>query len=230
MSRKITIAIDGYSSTGKSTLARELAKKLSYGYVDSGAMYRAVALYALEHNMFHPLLDTDDLIKKLDTIHFDFIFNKERGCSEIYLNGRNVEKEIRQMEVSQRVSEIAAIPEVRRKLVRLQQKLGSSGGVVMDGRDIGTVVFPHAELKIFMTAREDVRVDRRYKELIARNEEVYREDVRLNLEQRDLMDSTREDSPLRKAEDARVLDNSDLTAEVQLKMAYEWAKELLSAN
>jgi len=213
---KITIAIDGYSSTGKSTIAKQLAKTLNYVYVDSGAMYRAVTLYAITNG----LISKDDfnkeaLIYQLEQIDLSFQFNKNLGYAEVHLNGKNVERKIRTMEVSGFVSDIAAVPEVRQKLVVIQKKIGEDKGVVMDGRDIGTVVFPNAELKIFMTASAEKRAKRRYDELKRRGDDVTYEAVLKNVTQRDYIDTTRKDSPLIKAEDAIEIDNSDLTLDEQ---------------
>ncbi|MGB0175950.1 MAG: (d)CMP kinase [Owenweeksia sp.] len=227
MSSKITIAIDGHSSTGKSTMARQMALKLGYHYVDTGAMYRAVTLYALQNNLFRPQLDREELIRQLDRIELHFEKDDTGQRSEIFLNGKNVEQEIRKMDVSNRVSEVAAVSEVRHKLVAEQQKMGARGGVVMDGRDIGTVVFPDAELKIFMTALEQVRVQRRLDELRSKGVTVTRQEVEANLRQRDLQDSTREDSPLMRADDARILDNSEMTATEQLNLALSWANTII---
>ncbi|MEQ9262528.1 MAG: (d)CMP kinase [Owenweeksia sp.] len=227
MSGKITIAIDGYSSTGKSTMARQMAGKLGYHYVDTGAMYRAVTLYALQRGFFESAFKSSQLISELDRIELRFEKNEVTGLSEICLNGTSVEKEIRGMDVSNRVSEVAAVSEVRHKLVAEQQAMGAKGGVVMDGRDIGTVVFPNAELKIFMTAQDQVRVSRRLAELRSKGLEVTRQEVEANLRQRDLQDSTREDSPLTKAEDARILDNSEITPDQQLELALSWARGVI---
>ena len=226
MNKKIIIAIDGFSSTGKSTVAKQLAKQLGYVYVDTGAMYRAVALFAsrngyIDSENFNP----EALVKKLSEINLKFIFNPELGFGEMYLNGENVEKQIRQMEVSGYVSRVATVPEVRQVLVAQQQEMGKEKGIVMDGRDIGTVVFPEAELKIFMTASAEVRAERRFKELQARNEKVTYEEVLSNVEERDLLDTTREDSPLVKAEDAIEIDNSYLTKEDQFKVLQELFEE-----
>lgn len=227
---KINIAIDGYSSCGKSTLAKEIAKNLDYVFIDTGAMYRAVTFFALEHNLILDVkVNTEQLISMLDEIHISFQFNSERGASDVYLNGVNIEKEIREMEVSNNVSPVAAIKEVRKKLVELQQKMGEDKGVVMDGRDIGTVVFPTAELKIFMTADTAVRTKRRYDELIAKGVSTTMKEVQKNLEERDYIDTHREEDPLRQAEDAKVLDNSEITREDQLKLALSWVKEAKSA-
>lgn len=218
MNKKITIAIDGFSSTGKSTIAKLLAKKYNYIYVDTGAMYRAVTLFS-KNNDFVGLntLNKEDLISSLNSISLSFKFNEDLGFAEMYLNNINVEKEIRTLEVSQLVSKVAAISEVRKKLVAEQQEMGKEGGVVMDGRDIGTVVFPDADLKLFMTASADKRAKRRYKELIDRGDEVKYEEILFNVQERDRIDSTREDSPLVKANDAIEFDNSDMTIEEQFK-------------
>ena len=208
---KITIAIDGYSSTGKSTIARQLADALGYIYVDSGAMYRAVTLYALRAELIGDAgLQTEELIKSLPSIFLNFIRNKQTGQAEIYLNNKNVEKEIRGMDVSRYVSEVAAVPEVRRKLVALQKEMGTQKGVVMDGRDIGTVVFPEADLKLFLNAAPDKRATRRYKELLERGHDVSFEEVYKNVSKRDHIDANRAVSPLRKAPDAVVIDNTDM--------------------
>lgn len=207
-------------------MAKELAKRLGLSYVDTGAMYRAVALYALRNNLFNLEKGMDILLNSLDNIKLDFVFNPQTKKSEISLNGEIVENEIRGMEVSGKVSEIAKIPQIRKKLVSEQQQMGSSKGLVMDGRDIGTVVFPNADLKIFMTAREDVRVDRRFKELQASGKSISREDIAENIAKRDFQDSDREDSPLKMAEDAKILDNSDKGQEEQLQMALQWVKEI----
>ena len=220
---KINIAIDGYSSCGKSTLAKQLAKKLHYIYVDTGAMYRSVALFALENGFFESDFDKEKLINSLNQITIRFERN-ENGLQTI-LNGENVEESIRSMRVSERVSEVAAIPEVRKKLVSQQQEMGKEKGVVMDGRDIGTVVFPDAELKIFMTASPSVRAQRRYDELKAKGKEASMEEVKKNLEHRDYIDTHRSSDPLRQADDALVLDNTDLTPDEQLQKALDWAEE-----
>ena len=209
MKNKITIAIDGFSSTGKSTIAKLLAKKYNYIYVDTGAMYRAVSLYAKNKNIINNVsLNTNKLIASLDDISLKFVYNKSLGYAEIFLNGDNVESEIRSLEVSQIVSKVAAVSEVRKKLVTAQQNMGKEGGIVMDGRDIGTVVFPKAELKLFMTASADKRAERRYRELIEKGGKVSYEDVLFNVKERDRIDSTRKDSPLIKADDAIEIDNS----------------------
>ncbi|MCX2838285.1 (d)CMP kinase [Salinimicrobium sp. MT39] len=229
MNRKITIAIDGFSSTGKSTVAKQLAKELGYVYVDTGAMYRAVTLYALRKKFISENnFDVAGLIADLSLIKLKFIFNPEVGFGEMYLNGENVEKEIRQMQVSQYVSKIAAVPQVREMLVAQQQEMGREKGIVMDGRDIGTVVFPNAELKIFMTASARERAQRRFKELSERGEEVTYQQVLENVEERDLLDTTRKDSPLVKAEDAKEIDNSHLTLEGQFEKILELYDEAIN--
>ena len=216
MNKNITIAIDGFSSTGKSTIAKLLAKKYNYIYVDTGAMYRAVCLYA-KNNQFvgSDFLKKEALITNLENISLSFQFNKDLGFAEMFLNDKNVEKEIRTLEVSQLVSKVAAISEVRKKLVAEQQQMGRAGGIVMDGRDIGTVVFPNAELKLFMTASADKRATRRYKELIDRGDDVNFEEILFNVQERDRLDSTRKDSPLIVAKDAIEFDNSDMGIEEQ---------------
>ena len=211
MQNKIIIAIDGFSSTGKSTIAKLLAKKYNYIYVDTGAMYRAVTLFAKQHSFVSKdFLNKEELIANLNNISLSFHFNNELGFAEMFLNGQNVEKEIRTLAISQLVSKVSTISEVRKKLVAEQQKLGNKRGVVMDGRDIGTVVFPDAELKLFMIASADKRATRRYKELIERGDKVNFKDILFNVEERDKIDSTREDSPLLKAKDAIEFDNSDM--------------------
>lgn len=210
--KKITIAIDGHSSCGKSTMAKDLAREVGYIYVDTGAMYRSVTLFAILNNMFdsEDQVMSDALCARLDDIDFEFRLNGE-GRPEAWLNGDNVEQRIRSMEVSSRVSQVAAIPEVRAKLVALQQEMGKNKGVVMDGRDIGTTVFPDAELKIFVTASAAVRAQRRYDELKAKGMPADLDEIRRNVEERDYIDSHREVSPLRKADDAIELDNSNMS-------------------
>lgn len=227
MSKSINIAIDGYSSTGKSTLAKDLAAAIGYRYIDSGAMYRGVTLYALKNGLIKNGRIAENLADYLDDMHLEFIFNRDRGASDLFLNGEDVEEEIRDLEVAKYVSDVAAISAVRKFLVKSQQKMAANKEVVMDGRDIGTVVMPDAELKIFVTARQAVRTARRHGELLRRGKDVTKQEVEANLMQRDLIDSTREDSPLTQAEDARVLDNSELSIAEQLKIAMEWAKEAL---
>lgn len=214
--KKITIALDGFSSTGKSTLAKQIAKELGYVYVDTGAMYRAVTLFAMQNNWVNDNeLLLPNLLEALPNIQLKFIFNADLGFAEMYLNGVNVEKEIRTLEVSNQVSKIAAISEVRAKLVEQQKNMGKDKGIVMDGRDIGTVVFPDADLKLFMTADAQTRAERRYNELIAKGEKVNFDEVLKNVVDRDLIDSTRSDSPLIKAVDAIEIDNSKLSKEEQ---------------
>ncbi|MBP9793931.1 MAG: (d)CMP kinase [Flavobacterium sp.] len=222
MSAKITIAIDGYSSTGKSTLAKQIAKKLGYAYVDTGAMYRAVTLFAMQNGFIDEVeLYKEELIKNLSKIQLRFQFNPDLGFAEMYLNDVNVEKQIRSLEVSNFVSQIAEVSEVRAMLVKQQQEMGKEKGVVMDGRDIGTVVFPDAELKIFMNARPDVRAQRRFDELSEKGQLVSYDRVLENVLQRDYIDTHREDSPLVKAEDAIEIDNSELSREEQFKKVLE---------
>ncbi|MDR6300443.1 (d)CMP kinase [Mesonia maritima] len=228
--KKIIIAIDGFSSTGKSTVAKQLAKKLGYVYVDTGAMYRAVTLYAMQHNFISKeYFKKEKLINSLAEIKLEFHFNTEKGFAEIYLNGKNVENEIRTLSVSQFVSTIAAVPEVRKMQVKQQHELGEKKGIVMDGRDIGTVVFPQAELKIFMTASAETRAKRRFDELIAKGENVTFQEVIQNIEERDKVDSSRKDSPLKKAEDAIVVDNSHLNPDEQFQKILQLAKEKIKA-
>lgn len=211
MNKKITIAIDGFSSTGKSTIAKQIAKKLAYIYVDTGAMYRAITLYAMKENYVGDnFFYEEKLINDLPNINLSFQFNSDVGFAEIHLNGENVEKQIRSIKVSNLVSPVAAISEVRKKLVALQQEMGKEKGIVMDGRDIGTVVFPDAELKLFLTASADKRATRRYKELLDKGHSVTFEEVLHNVQKRDKIDSTRKDSPLKKADDAIEIDNSDM--------------------
>jgi len=215
---KIIIAIDGHSSCGKSTVAKEIAQKLNYIFIDTGAMYRAVTLYCLRHNLIdNGIVNIPELKNNLDQIKVYFMLNPETQHNDIWLNGENVEQEIRLLAVSNNVSPVAAVAEVRHRLVALQQEMGKSKGIVMDGRDIGTVVFPNAELKIFMTAQPDVRAQRRFDELTTKGETISYEEIRANIIERDRYDETREESPLRKADDAIVLDNSFMTREEQLK-------------
>lgn len=224
--KKITIAIDGHSSTGKSTLAKQLAKALGYVYVDTGAMYRAVALYALQNGYISDeSFDKEGLIRALPHIYLKFVFNPQLGFAEMFLNDVNVEAQIRSIRVSNYVSKIAEISEVRTNLVKQQQAFGKDKAVVMDGRDIGTVVFPYAELKIFMTASAKIRAERRFNELVAKGQEVSFGEVYKNVIERDSIDSSREDSPLVKANDAIELDNSELSKEEQFDMIYKLAVE-----
>lgn len=222
---KITIAIDGYSSTGKSTIAKQLAKALGYVYVDTGAMYRAVTLFAMRQGFVGGDRDNlDALVGSLPEISLKFVYNDALGFSEIFLNGENVETEIRALPVSNQVSKVATIEAVRLKLVRMQQEMGKDKGIVMDGRDIGTVVFPDAEFKIFMTASPQTRAFRRYKELLDKGAEVSYEEVLKNVQERDHIDSNREFSPLRKADDAIEFDNSDMGLKEQLERILNFAK------
>jgi cytidylate kinase len=220
--KNITIAIDGFSSTGKSTLAKQLAKKLEYVYVDSGAMYRAVTFYAMQKSLIsEDHFDKEKLIASLNNIDLKFKYNPLLGFAEIYLNNVNVENEIRTLQVSKLVSKVAEVSEVRRKLVEQQQKMGLSKGVVMDGRDIGTVVFPKAELKLFMIASPAKRAKRRFDELTVKGDKVTYAEILTNVEYRDHIDSTRKDSPLLKATDAIEIDNSNLTVEEQFDKIYK---------
>lgn len=215
--KKIIIAVDGYSSCGKSTMAKDLARTLGYVYVDTGAMYRAVTLYAMRHNLIsvEGNVDAEQLEKQLCSIDITFEFNPETGRPDTYLNGQLVESEIRSIDVSANVSHVAALPAVRAYLVGQQQKMGQQGGIVMDGRDIGTVVFPQAELKIFVTASPEIRAQRRYKELMGKGIEANYDDVLKNVQQRDYIDTHRDTSPLRQAPDALLLDNSHITIDEQ---------------
>ncbi|MCC8146850.1 MAG: (d)CMP kinase [Bacteroidales bacterium] len=215
--KKIVIALDGYSSCGKSTMAKVLAKSIGYTYVDSGAMYRAVTLFCIQHNFFQgDRLNLESLRKEIKNIHISFVNNAETGLSETYLNGINVENKIRSMEVADKVSIVAAVDFVREEMVKQQQEMGKEKGIVMDGRDVGTIVFPDAELKIFVTASPEIRAQRRLDELIAKgNNSSSFEEVLNNLAKRDFIDSTRKDGPLKQAEDAVVIDNTSLTMEEQ---------------
>ncbi len=223
---KITIAIDGFSSCGKSTLAKALAKKLNYVFIDSGAMYRGISLYCIENKIsVDKEINEEVLIQHLPDIEIHFELNTENQSPELFLNGENVENKIRKIEVASIVSKVASIKEVRQKLVVLQQKMGELGGIVMDGRDIGSVVFPNAELKLFVTADPETRAQRRFLELQSKNENVTLEEISFNLEERDRIDSTRKESPLRQANDAILLDNSNLNQEQQLELVYTMIKE-----
>lgn len=224
--RKIVIAVDGFSSCGKSTFAKMVAARLGYIFIDTGAMYRAVTLWAIENGcVTNGILDEEKLVASLDRIHIDFRFNPDRGASDIYVDGEWVEGKIRTITVSNLVSAVSAIGEVRDRMVAMQQEMGREKGVVMDGRDIGTVVFPDAELKIFMTADPAVRAERRYAELTAKGEQVSREEIVENILLRDHLDQTRAISPLRKADDAIVLDNGQMT----LQQEMEWFDEQFAA-
>lgn len=221
--KKIIITLDGFSSCGKSTLARQLANELNYVFIDSGAMYRAITLYFLRQHI--DWQNETEAVKALGKVSLDFRYNPITGNSDMYLNDENVEALIRDMLVSENVSAVSALKAVREFAVAQQQQMGKKKGIVMDGRDIGTTVFPHAELKIFVTADPAVRVERRFKELFAKNPNITIEEVKNNLEMRDYIDSNGEFSPLRKAENAIVLDNSNLTGEEQLSLALKWARE-----
>ncbi|MFC6096091.1 (d)CMP kinase [Flavobacterium qiangtangense] len=227
MDKKITIAIDGFSSTGKSTLAKQLAKELGYIYVDTGAMYRAVALYAMQHDFISEThFDKESLISKLPKVTLQFLFNPDLGFAEMYLNEVNVETEIRTLAVSNFVSKVAEVSEVRSKLVEQQQHMGENKGIVMDGRDIGTVVFKDAELKLFMTASSETRAKRRFDELTEKGQEVTYEEVLKNVEERDYIDTHREDSPLIKASDAIEIDNSHLSITEQFEKVLDLVKSV----
>jgi CMP/dCMP kinase len=228
VAKKIIIAIDGWSSCGKSTLAKELAKELGYLYVDSGAMYRAITLYFLRNHV--DWTDKKEVKKALDEISLEFVINEKSQQGEMHLNGENVEYVIRDLVVAEKVSDVAAIKEVRKFAVAQQQQMGNKKGVIMDGRDIGTVVFPKAELKIFLTADNAVRVERRFKELFDKNPNVTIEEVKANLEMRDYIDSHREESPLRQAEDAILLDNTNLTADETIQKALKLVKKVMNSN
>ena len=228
--KKITIAIDGFSSCGKSTMAKDLAKRIGYIYVDTGAMYRSVTLFALRNGLYNEddSINVDELEKRMDEINISFKLNEETGKHDTYLNGELVEKEIRSMEVSNRVSPIAAIPFVRTAMVAQQQKMGKEKGIVMDGRDIGTVVFPDAELKVFVTASAEVRAQRRFDELKAKGMEADFDEILKNVQERDYVDSHREVSPLKQADDAIVLDNSYMTIDEQNKWLYNKYKQVVN--
>ena len=227
--KRITIAIDGYSSTGKSTVANALAKRLSYTYVDSGAMYRAVTYFAMINNCFEDgLFNSNKLKNTLDQIHISFKYNNDIGYSEVYLNDKNIESEIRSLEVSNFVSYVAAVSEVRKLMVKQQQAMGRNKGVVMDGRDIGTVVFKDAELKLFMTASSEVRANRRFEELISKGDNVKYEEVLENIINRDQIDTTRADSPLTKAVDAIEIDNSSLSKVEQLDVILKYVERIIT--
>lgn len=228
---KIIIAVDGHSSCGKSTLSKQLAQKLRYNYIDTGAMYRAVTLFALRNKLIiNKEVNTERLIQKLPEIKITFTYNEKEEKSDTILNGENIENEIRQLEVSNYVSPVATIKEVRQSMVKLQKAMGIEKGIVMDGRDIGTVVFPKAELKIFMTASDEVRAQRRYDELTNKGLQVTFDEVLKNIVERDHIDSTRAESPLHKANDAIVLDNSNLTRDEQLEWVLNKVKEVMHAD
>jgi cytidylate kinase len=225
--KSISIAIDGYSSTGKSTMAKALAARLGYRYIDTGAMYRGVTYMAQQKGIITTYIRVKELIGLLDALALDFLHNSDSGQSELYINNKNVEPFIRKSKVASWVSKVATISEVRRFLVKEQRKMADVGGVVMDGRDIASVVLPKAELKIFMTASPEIRAERRFQELIQKegSEGLSLEDIAGNLKERDFLDSTREDSPLIQTVDARLLDNSKLTMDQQLDIAHNWVKE-----
>jgi cytidylate kinase len=227
MSKKIIIAIDGWSSCGKSTLAKELAKEFGYLYVDSGAMYRAITLYFLRNHV--DWTDKAEVKKALKEISLEFIYNEKSEQSEMHLNEENVEYVIRDLVVAEKVSDVAAIKEVRKFAVEQQQLMGKKKGLIMDGRDIGTVVFPKAELKIFLTADNAVRVERRFKELFEKNPNITIEEIKANLEMRDYIDSNREESPLRKAEDAILVDNTNMTAKETIQKVEKLARKIISS-
>lgn len=229
--KKITIAIDGFSSTGKSTLAKQIAKQLGYIYVDTGAMYRAVTYFAMQHSFVSEThLDAEGLIENLSNVTLQFRFNETLGFAEMYLNNENIEIAIRTIEVSRLVSKIAEISDVRTKLVEQQQQMGQNKGIVMDGRDIGNVVFPNADLKLFMTASPKTKAQRRFEELIEKGQQVTFEEVLQNVQERDYIDTHREDSPLVKAEDAIEIDNSNLTKKEQFELVMELVKEKLEES
>jgi cytidylate kinase len=231
MSKKITIAIDGHSSTGKSTAAKQLAVKLQYVYVDTGAMYRAVSYYALSHKLIESgILDSKKLVESLSDVKISFKYNKETDSADVYLDNENIEKQIRTLEISSIVSKVAEISEVRAQLVEQQKAMGAKKGIVMDGRDIGSVVFPDAELKVFMTAVPEVRAQRRYAELLETGEDVSLDQVLKNVVERDHIDSTREDSPLVQLSEAKLLDTSDMTREEQFELLVSWAEEAIESN
>lgn len=226
--QSLIIAIDGHSSCGKSTVAQDIARELGIAYIDTGAMYRAVTLFALRNNLIHEgKIDEAGLQNAMDKIDISFHPIPDKGTSETYLNGENVENEIRSLDVSNHVSQVSALGFVRRKLVDLQQKMGEKGGVVLDGRDIGTVVFPEADLKIFMTASPEIRARRRYDEMIGKGENPSFEEILKNVKERDELDSTRDESPLKKADDALLLDNSHLNRKEQLTWIMEKLKHVL---
>lgn len=227
MEEKITIAIDGHSSCGKSTLAKDLAKTLGYRHIDSGAMYRAITLYFIRNNI--SINHIDEVKEALGNIRLSFVKNEATGQSEICLNGEDIAHLVQDMIVAEKVSDVAAVKEVREFAVAQQQEMGKDKGIVMDGRDIGTVVFPNAELKIFMTAEMDIRVNRRFQELYQKNPNITYEEVTANIQMRDYIDSNREESPLTQAPDAVVLDNTSLNREEQLKKALGWVKERAGA-
>jgi cytidylate kinase len=227
MKKRLIIAIDGYSSCGKSTFARMIAKELNYIFIDSGAMYRAVTLYCIRRNFIgNQGVNTGGILEELKEINIDFVFNPDINAHETFMNSENVEAEIRNLKVTSHVSRISQIPEVRSRMVELQRQIGANKGIVMDGRDIGTVVFPDADIKIFMTASVDIRARRRYDELKAKGLDIDFEEIRRGIIARDIADENRDISPLRRAEDAIVLDNSRMTVDAQM----EWVKEIIEKD
>jgi cytidylate kinase len=231
MIKKLIIAIDGYSSCGKSTFARAIAEELSYIFIDSGAMYRSVTLYCLRRNLVGKgILDLKGIREELKNIHIEFVYNPEKGEYETFLNSENVEREIRGIEVSEHVSRISMIQEVRSRMVELQRQIGANKGIVMDGRDIGTVVFPDADLKIFMTASVEIRARRRYDELKAKGIKVAFDEILNNIIARDITDENRDISPLRRADDAILLDNSKMTVGEQMKWVLQIIEKILNDN
>ncbi len=230
MHKKINIAIDGFSSCGKSTMAKDIAKKLKYLYLDTGAMYRTVTLYAIKNNIISTKhFNKKKLIEELNNINISFEYNNNELKSDVYLNGKNIENEIRSLEVSNLVSEISQLPEVRQKMVKQQQQIAKDKGVVMDGRDIGTVVLPYAELKIFMIADAKIRAERRYKELTAKGDKVSLNDIIENINKRDYLDQNRKESPLKQAEDAVVLDNTHVTQHEQFQVVLDLANKIINS-
>jgi len=227
MEKRLIIAIDGYSSCGKSTFAKSVAKELNYLFIDSGAMYRAVTLYSMRNNLIRTSgVNTTGVITELNNIHIDFVYNPDLGEHETFLNSENVEKEIRSMEVTSYVSRISQIPEVRARLVELQRQIGVTKGIVMDGRDIGTVVFPDAEIKIFMTASVDIRAKRRFDELKSKSINVDFEEIKRAIIARDIADENRDISPLKRADDAIILDNSRMSVEEQMV----WIRKIIDTK
>ncbi|MGM0636295.1 MAG: (d)CMP kinase [Bacteroidota bacterium] len=228
--KKIIIAIDGHSSTGKSTLAKQLAQKLNYIYVDTGAMYRAITYFAMKENLLSPThFDQEKLIRSLENIDIEFKITPQNDQAAVFLNNENVESKIRSMDVSNLVSKVAKLPEVRKKLVHIQQKMGQQKGIVMDGRDIGTVVFPKAELKLFMTASAKIRAERRYQEIKQKDDSITFEEVLKNVEERDQIDSSRQHSPLKQADDAIKIDNSKLNQKEQFEVVMKLVNKKLAA-
>jgi len=230
MHKKINIAIDGFSSCGKSTMAKDIAKELKYLYLDTGAMYRAVTLYAIKNNIISTKhFDEKKIIEELNNINISFEYNNNELKSNVYLNGTNIENEIRSLEVSNLVSEISQLPKVRQKMVKQQQQIAKNKGVVMDGRDIGTVVLPYAELKIFMIADAKIRAERRYKELTAKGDNVSLNEIIENINKRDYLDQNRKESPLKQAEDAVVLDNTYVTQHEQFQVVLDLANKIINS-